>query len=155
MSPCFLFLIWTVSRNFSTPMLLRLFVIFLGRIGHLRFFVFSCFLFFKNRSFFAHKGIEPLSVGSKVERSTELAIWTRWKFCPFVFCCHFERSAKFFRVFCFSLTAHRDSFLITVVYSDFLCFLAFSSVKKGSFDHTQETQTLEIWNKISTLYRLS
>ena len=56
MSPCFLFLIWTVSRNFSTPMLLRLFVIFLGRISHLRFFVFSCFLFFKNRSFFAPQG---------------------------------------------------------------------------------------------------
>ena len=102
-----------------------------------------------------HKGLEPLSFGSKVERSTELAIWTRWKFCPFVSCCHFERSAKFFRVFCFYLTAHRDSFLITVVYSEFPCFLAFSSVKKGSFGHTQVTQTLESWNEISTLYRLS
>ena len=56
MSHCFLFLIWTVSRNFSTPMLLRLSVIFLGRISHLRFFVFSCFPFFKNRSFFAPQG---------------------------------------------------------------------------------------------------
>ena len=61
----------------------------------------------------------------------------------------------FFRVFCFYLTAHRDSFLITVVYSEFLCFLAFSSVKKGSFRHTQETQTLENCNKISTLDRPS
>ena len=155
MSLCFLFLIWTVSRNFSTPMLLRLFVIFLGRISHLRFFVFSCFLFFKNRSFFAPQGNWAPGVGSKVERSTELAIWTRWKFCPFVFCCHFERSAKFFRVFSFYLTAHPDSFLITVVYSEFPCFLAFSSVKNGSFDQTQETQTFENWNKISTLYRLS
>ena len=119
---------------------------------------FSCFpaSYFSKTGFFSpHKGLEPLSVGSKVERSTELAIWTRWNFCPFVSCGHFERSANFFRVFCFYLTAHRDSFLITVVYSEFLCFLAFSSVRKGSFGHTQETQTLENWNKISTLYRLS
>ena len=119
---------------------------------------FSCVpasFFSKTGVFSPHKGVEPLSVGSKAERSTELAIWTRWKFCPFVFCCHFERSAKFFRVFCFSLTAHRDSFLITVVYSEFPCFLAFSSVKKGSFGHTQVTQTLENWNEISTLCRLS
>ena len=118
---------------------------------------FSCFpasYFSKTGVFSPHKGIEPLGVGSKVERSTELAIWTRWMFCPFVFCCHFERSAKFFRVFCFSLTAHRDSFLITVVYSEFPCFLAFSSVKKRSFGHTQVTQTLENWNEISTLCRL-
>ena len=49
---------------------------------------FSCFLasyFSKTGVFSPHKGIEPLSVGSKVERSTELAIWTRWKFCPFCF----------------------------------------------------------------------
>ena len=143
MSPCFLFLIWTVSQVFSTPMLLRLFVIFLGRISHLRFFVFSCFLFFKNRSFFAPQGTWAPERWIKSRTLYELAIWTRWKFCPFVSCCHFERSAKFFRVFCFYLTAHRDSFLITVVYSEFPCFLAFSSQKKGSFGHTQETQTRE------------
>ena len=104
MSLCFLFLIWTVSRNFSTPkhsrLLLRLFVIFLGRISHLRFFVFSCFLFFKNRSFFAPQGNWAPGVGSKVERSTEagsnrrMSLGLDGKFCPFVFCCHFERSVS-------------------------------------------------------------
>ena len=115
---------------------------------------FSCFpaSYFSKTGIFRPQGNWPLSVGSKVERSTELAIWTRWKFCPFVFC-HFERSPNFFECFAFPLPLI-DSFLIAVVYSDFLCFLAFSSVKKGS-DHTQETQTLENWNKISTLYRLS
>ena len=95
---------------------------------------FSCFpapYFSKTGVFSPHKGLEPLSVESKVERSTELASRTRWKFCPFVSFCHFDFSAKFFRVFCFYLTAHRDCFLITVVYSEFLCFLAFSFVKKG------------------------
>ena len=156
MSHCLLFLIWTVSQVFSTPKLLRLFIILSG--SHYssevsRFFLLP--IFQKPEFFSPHKGLEPLSVGSKIERSTELAILTRWKFCTFVSCCHFERSAKFFRVFCFSLTAHRDSFLITVVYSEFPCFLAFSSVEKGSFGHTQVTQTLESWNEISTLYRLS
>ena len=95
---------------------------------------FSCFpasYFSKTGVFSPHKGLEPLSVWSKVERAPELASGTRWKFCPFVSFCHFDFSAKFFRVFCFYLTAHRDCFLITVVYSEFLCFLAFSFVKKG------------------------
>ena len=145
MSPCFLFLIWTVSQVFFDS----------HAFAALRdsFWValvisdFSCFpasYFSKTWVFSPHKGLEPLIVGSKVERSTELASGTRWKFCPFVSCCHFERSAKFFRVFCFYLTAHRDSFLITVVYSEFLCFLAFSSVKKGVLATHKRLKPLKI-----------
>ena len=94
------------------------------------FSIFPASYFSKTGVFSPHKGLEPLSVGSKVERSTKLHIWTRWKLCPFS-CCHFERSAKFFAVFCFYLTAHRDSFWILLVNSEFLCYLAFNSVKRG------------------------
>ena len=131
MSPCLLFLIWTVSQVFRLLCFCGSSWFFLGRISRLRFFVFSCFLVFKNQSFFAPQGIEPLSVGSKVERSTEFAIWTRWKFCHFCFLLSFWTFGQIFSSVFFSLSAHRDFFLITVVYSEFPCFLAFSSVKKG------------------------
>ena len=108
------------------------------------FLCFAASSFLKKVYFSPHKGLEPLTVGLKVQRSTELPISTRWKFCPFVSCCHFERSAKFFRVFCFYLTVHRDSFLITVVYSEFLCFLAFSSVKKGNLATHKRLKPLKI-----------
>ena len=156
MSPCFLFLIWTVSQVFfDSYAFASIRDSFSVALVISDFSYFPASYFSKTGVFSPHKGLEPLSVGSKVERASELGSGTRWKFCPFVSCCHFDFSAKFFRVFCFYLTAHRDCFLIAVVYSEFLCFLAFSSVKKRSFGHTQETQTLENWNKVSTLHRLS
>ena len=108
-----------------------LLVILSGSLYSSQFFRFFLLPIFQKQEFFPHKGLEPLSVGSKVERSTKLPIWTRWKFCPFVSCCQFERSAKFFGVFCFYLTAHRDSSWILVVNSEFLRYLAFNSVKRG------------------------
>ena len=60
---------------------------------------FSCFpasFFSKTAVISPHKGLEPLSFGSKVERSTELAIWTRWKFCPFVFLLSFWTFGQIF-----------------------------------------------------------
>ena len=154
MSPCFLFLIWTVSQVFSTPMLLRLFVIFSGLHQPSQFFRVFLLPIFQNRSFFGPQGTWAPERCIRSRTPYRIGYLHSMKVLSFCFLLSFWTFGQFFRVFCFYLTAHGDSSLITVVYSEFLCFLAFSSVRKRSFVHTQETQTLENWNKRSTLYRL-
>ena len=117
------------------------------------FLCFAASSFLKEAYFSPHKGLEPLAVGLKVQRSTDWASGARKEARHIVSCCPCEQSPKFLESF--TSAANRDFVLITVVYSEFLCFLAFSSVKKENFGHIQETQTLENWNKISMFYRLS
>ena len=156
LSFCFLLSFWTFGQIFSSVLLLpyRSSWFFLDHGSLLRISMFPCFQFCEETEFCPHtRDSNPWKLEQKIYAlPTELAGSKRS-----LSQCFLLSLRTVSQVFLGSSTsaAHRDSFLITVVYSEFLCFLAFSSVKKGSFGHTQETQTLESWNKISTLYRLS
>ena len=73
MSPCFLFLIWTVSQVFSTPALLRLFVILSG--WHQSSQIFRVFLLpiFQKQEFF--RPTRDLSPWALDQKSNALPNW--------------------------------------------------------------------------------
>ena len=113
-------------------------------MSHSRIFVFSCILFSKKRSVFAPQGTwAPNCWVKKVELSTGLAGGARSKLCPLVSCWQFVRSAKSFD--CFAFTAHRDSFWITLVYSEFLCFPASTLWSRGVFPNKKSKSWLLGW----------
>ena len=59
---------------------------------------FAASSFLKKVYFSPHKGLEPLTVGLKVKRSTDWASGARKEACHIVSCCPFEQSRKFFGV---------------------------------------------------------
>ena len=59
---------------------------------------FAASSFLKKVYFSPHKGLEPLTVGLKVQRSTDWASGARKEACHIVSCCPFEQSRKFFGV---------------------------------------------------------
>ena len=130
MSPCFLFLVWTVSQVFSTPILLRLFVILSE--SHYSSQIFRVFLlpiFHKQEFFPPTRDLNPWPLDYKSNAlPTELAGLE--KRLVTLFPAVLANSLPSF-LESFTSAANRDSVLFTLVNSYFLCYLAFNSVKRG------------------------
>ena len=117
------------------------------------FLCFAASSFLKKLYFSPHKGLESLTVGLKVERSTDWASGARKEARHIVSCCPCEQSPKFFGVLHFRRYSwfcldHGSLLRISML-------SCFQFCEKRIFGLTQKTRTLEVWFKRPTLYWLS
>ena len=138
-SPCFLLLIWMFSLVFFYSFTFgALHDIFITLVySEVVYFTVSSLW---KQSFLPRKGLAPLAAGLKDQRSSDPSGGARTEACLIVPCCWLERSHVFLVSYTFA--AHLDSFFITLVYSEFLCFPASSCVIKESF---RPTSYLKPW----------
>ena len=101
--------------------------------------MYSCFWFFEKGELSTHKGLEPFVVESKVQRSTDWVSGSGREECTLFPVVNLNVLSRFFDSY--TSAAHCNSSLMTIVYSQFSCFHASSSMKKESSRPTRDSNS--------------